>query len=219
MFLTPPEVGYIEILRKHNFKFSPVDIGQIWHKLNLDYKRHLKRLEFTHPQRPKVRKQRTERMEEADLEYDQFGGNRYDSMMRRDSWRKQENEEKKERPRIEEPEEMNPRDAMAIHWTNRVMDDEILEHLARDAMRTFISAYSTYPPELRSVFYVKNLDFNDVADCFFVDRDKRIKRGEHKTSKEYIKEQRLKRNRYQQDKAQKLTKKRRLPSVMSEFAS
>ena len=234
LFLTPPEMGFIDILKKHNFRFSQVAIGRVWGRLNVDYKRHLQR---TQSQRhrssstPKKGRKRKRKRMEHNLGDDAFdtpygamlamGRHPHSAMMDEaegsDPEEEPLGEERAMRRIMENPADWNSRDAMAMHFTRRVMEDEILQNMARTAMRSFISAYGTYPAALKTVFFVKNLDFNQLADCFFVERDRKIKRKENRSS--FQKDRAFKRSRRMQDRAQKLTKKRNRPQTMSEFAS
>ena len=37
-------------------------------------------------------------------------------------------------------------------------------------MRSFVKGYTTYPKQLKSIFYIQNLSFYQVSKCFFIER-------------------------------------------------
>eukprot|EP01083_Nonionella_stella_P301569 1035353_1 len=104
------------------------------------------------------------------------------------------------------------------HLTKYVMDDDELKSKAKEAMRTFVKAYTTYPKQLKSIFYVQNLDFHQCSNCFLIERETRFlrkggMRNEIKRSRDAMQRSNMR------DVAQKITKKRNVPVRISEFAS
>merc|ERR1712176_1705273 len=59
-----------------------------------------------------------------------------------------------------------------------VTANDELRNKAKRAMSSFVKAYTTYPRQLKSIFFIQNLDFYQVSRCFFVKRQARfLKKG------------------------------------------
>merc|ERR1711879_92963 len=170
-------------------------------RLNIDYKRHLQRLEVM-KQNKKKRKKKTVNLNVVSSD------TQYDNNMMKGQW--------PTAPTTQVTQAQQEVYRGYSQYDTMEKSRYVIEN-AKDSMRSFIRAYSTYPPQLKWIFYVSNLDFSQVAECFFLDRGSRISSGHGKES--YEKQKRFKRSRHQQDRAQKLTKKRNLPHRISEFAS
>lgn len=106
-----------------------------------------------------------------------------------------------------EQQELSSRNIIIDHLKDSVSNDEELKKKAREAMQTFVKAYTTYPRQLKSIFYVSNLDFYQLSKCFFIQRQGRfLRKGGMKHE--------IKRHK----QAQKV-RKQQLPSTISEFAA
>merc|ERR1712024_302784 len=116
----------------------------------------------------------------------------------------------------EKRKELSSRNVIIDHLIATVAENEELRNKAKRAMSSFVKAYTTYPRALKSIFYIQNLDFYQVKRCFFVKRQaKFLKKG---GMREQIRRNRnFEERENMRDVAQKMTKKRNIPSKISEF--
>ena len=113
---------------------------------------------------------------------------------------------------------MSARQVVSEELKKCVEGDSELGVLAKMALQSFIKAYTVYPRQLKSIFYVQNLDFAELSRCFFVQRQQGfLRKGGMKQAMRRARDKRGRES--MRDVAQKLTKKRNMPSTVSEFAS
>ena len=63
-----------------------------------------------------------------------------------------------------------------------VDSNDALKSKSKDAISSFISSYAAYPRNLKSIFYVKNLDFSQLSYSFFIEKNN-IKNNHNKYKK------------------------------------
>lgn len=188
LFLTPKEMKYLDILKKNNFQFTQMPIGHIWNQLDIDYQKYQMENENKYKK----------------MKRNDDGYNGKASMLIMNYENRLSNH-------------LSSRNVIIDHLKKYVMNGE-LKSKAKEAMQTFVKAYTTYPRQLKSIFYIQNLDFYQCSRCFFIEREGRfLRKG---GMRDEIKRYRFSAKRdNMRDVAQKLTKKRNLPSTVSEFAA